>query len=102
MDTIDAQRYPEWNARGFTRPLPGVSLVWLEAARGVLTCGAFDVQALGRFQLAAAKVRRADGRPIGTTDDLLEGAVVELNPPAEALGLRIGMSAREAAAQLSA
>ena len=59
-------------------------------------CGAFDVAALNNFGYPAAKVRPAHGNSIATIEDLLQGIVREVNPAAEKLGLKVGISGRDA------
>lgn len=59
-------------------------------------CGAFDLAALNNFGYPAAKVRSAKGGSIATGEDLLQGIVKEVNPAAEKLGLRVGLTGREA------
>jgi uncharacterized protein YunC (DUF1805 family) len=63
---------------------------------GMVGCGAFDVAALNNFGYPAAKVRPAQGGSIASIDDLLRGIVKEVNPAAEKLGLKVGISGREA------
>lgn len=84
------------SAQGFVAPLGPVSLVWAVAAHGFIGCGAFDVMALDRFGLAAARVRGVEGRPIASVADLLEGEVREANAAAVQRGVRVGMRGREA------
>ncbi len=59
-------------------------------------CGAFGVATLNSFCYPAAKVRPAQGNSIATIDDLLQGIVKEVNPAGERLGLKIGLTGREA------
>jgi uncharacterized protein YunC (DUF1805 family) len=58
--------------------------------------GAFDVAALNNFGYPAAKVRPSQGSSIATIEDLLQGIVKEVNPNAETLGLKVGLTGREA------
>jgi uncharacterized protein YunC (DUF1805 family) len=86
---------------GYVVPLGPVNLVWVIGAKGMVGCGAFDVQALEKFGYAAARVRSKTGTSIATLDDLLSGIIVEANPSAERYGVRAGMSGREALDLLS-
>ena len=63
---------------------------------GMVGCGAFDVAALNNFGYPAAKVRPAHGSSIATIEDLLQGIVKEVNLNAEKLGLKVGLTGREA------
>jgi uncharacterized protein YunC (DUF1805 family) len=83
-------------ADGYVIPLGPVSLVSVVTDIGMVGCGAFDVAALNNFNYPAAKVRPAQGRSIATIEDLLQGIVKEVNPAAEKLGLKVGLTGREA------
>ena len=86
----------EKKARGYVIPLGPVNLVNAVTDRGMVGCGAFDVMALNNFGYPAARVRPSKGSSISTIKDLLEGIVKEANPAAEKLGVRIGMTGRQA------
>jgi uncharacterized protein YunC (DUF1805 family) len=83
-------------ADGYVIPLGPVSLVNVVTDMGMVGCGAFDVETLNRFNYPAAKVRPAQGSSIATIEDLLQGIVKEVNPAAEKLGLKIGITGKEA------
>ncbi len=83
-------------ADGYVIPLGPVNLVNVVTDVGMVGCGAFDVIALNNFGYPAAKVRPSQGSSIATIDDLLDGIVKEVNPAAEKLGLKVGITGREA------
>ncbi len=83
-------------ADGYVIALGPVNLVNVVTDVGMVGCGAFDVAALNNFCYPAAKVRPAQGNSIATIDDLLQGIVKEVNPAAEKLGLKVGLTGREA------
>jgi uncharacterized protein YunC (DUF1805 family) len=83
-------------ADGYVIPLGKVNLVNVVTDVGMVGCGAFDVAALNNFGYPAAKVRPTEGSSIATIDDLLQGIIKEVNPAAEKLGLKVGISGREA------
>lgn len=83
-------------ARGYVIPAGPVSLVHVIAAKGMVGCGAFDVQALEAFLYPAAKVRPVTGPCIASVEDLLKGIVRETNPSAERMGVKVGMTGRTA------
>ncbi|MCX6672829.1 MAG: YunC family protein [Methanothrix sp.] len=83
-------------ADGYVIALGPVNLVNVVTDVGMVGCGAFDVAALNNFGYPAAKVRPAKGSSIATIDDLLQGIVKEVNPAAEKLGLKVGLTGREA------
>ncbi len=86
----------EKQADGYVIPLGPVSLVNVVTDVGMVGCGAFDVSALNNFGYPAAKVRAAEGSSIATIEDLLQGIIKEVNPAAEKLGLKVGITGREA------
>ena len=83
-------------ADGYVIPLGPVNLVNVVTDIGMVGCGAFDVAALNNFGYPAAKVRPSQGSSIATIEDLLQGIVKEVNPNAETLGLKVGLTGREA------
>ena len=83
-------------AEGYVIPLGPVNLVNVVTDVGMVGCGAFDVAALDKFNYPAARVKSAKGGSITTLDDLLAGIVKEANAVASKLGVKVGMSGREA------
>lgn len=80
---------------GITVELPGTRLVVLATRSGYLMCGALDV-ALLSTRLAERRI--VAGRTLGvrTYEDLLERPLESVTPEAGRLGLRPGMTGREA------
>jgi uncharacterized protein YunC (DUF1805 family) len=95
MDHVKVQLSKK-QGNGYVIPLGPVNLVSVVTDIGMVGCGAFDVVALNNFGYPAAKVRGAEGRSISTLDDLLGSTVREVNPAAEKLGLRVGITGKEA------
>jgi len=91
---------PGKTARGFVYPLGPANLVAVVTDAGMVGCGAFDVAALEKFNYPAARVRPSRGDSIATIDDLLEGIVKDANGPAQARGVKVGMTGREALGKL--
>jgi len=83
-------------ADGYVIPLGPVNLVSVVTDIGMVGCGAFDVEALNKFGYPAARVKSSTGGSIATIDDLLAGIVKDANSAAIKLGVKIGMSGREA------
>lgn len=88
-------------AQGYVVELGAVNLVFAVARHGTLACGAIDVAVLDKFNYAAARVRREDGRPVATLDDLLGAVIREANESAVARGVSAGMGGREALERLA-
>jgi uncharacterized protein YunC (DUF1805 family) len=83
-------------ADGYVIPLGSFNLVAVATDIGMVGCGAFDVAALDGFGYPAARVRATRGSSIATIDDLLVGEVKDANAAASNLGVKVGMSGREA------
>lgn len=86
----------EKEADGYVIPLGGIKLVSVVTDMGMVGCGAFDLMALNNFSYPAAKVKPSQGTSISSIDDLMQGIVKEVNPAAERLGLKAGITGREA------
>ncbi|HOP66106.1 MAG TPA: YunC family protein [Methanoregulaceae archaeon] len=86
---------------GYIIPLGPVNLVCIVTSKGLVGCGAFDVAALATFDYPAARVRPTRSASIETIDDLLDGTIREANKNAEDLGVKTGMSGKEALDLLS-
>ncbi len=83
-------------ADGYVVPFRNVKIVCVITDVGMVGCGAFDVVALDSFACPAARVKSSTGHPIATVDDLLDGTVKEANAEASKLGIKVGMTGREA------
>ncbi|MDD1662677.1 MAG: YunC family protein [Methanomicrobiales archaeon] len=91
---------PGKSARGFVYPLGPANLVAVVTDAGLVGCGAFDVVALEKFNFPAARVRPSKGDSIATIEDLLDGIVKDANAPAQARGVKVGMTGKEALGKL--
>jgi uncharacterized protein YunC (DUF1805 family) len=83
-------------ADGYVIPLGPVNLVSVVTDMGMVGCGAFDVAALDHFGYPAARVKATRGTSVATIDDLLVAEVKDANAAAIKLGVKVGMSGREA------
>ncbi|MDD5647407.1 MAG: YunC family protein [Dehalococcoidia bacterium] len=83
-------------ADGYVIPFRNVKIVCVITDVGMVGCGAFDVAALDSFACPAARVKSSTGNPIATVEDLLQGTVKEANAEAGKLGIKVGMTGREA------
>jgi uncharacterized protein YunC (DUF1805 family) len=83
-------------ANGYVIPLGPFNLVAVVTDKGMLSCGAFDVIAMDRHGYPAARVKSAKGDLIASIDDLMAGTVKDANAAAIKLGIKMGMSVKEA------
>lgn len=79
-------------ADAYIIPLGRVNLVAVVSNGGMVGCGAFNIGALDRFACPAATVKS----PIVTAEDVLNGEVNAVNKTAEGIGVKPGMSGKEA------
>jgi len=83
-------------ADGYVIPLKKVNIVCVITDVGMAGCGAFDVMILDNYEYPAVKMKSSTANPIATVDDLLAGTVKEVNNTAAKLGIKVGMTGREA------
>ncbi len=86
---------------GYVIPIGPVSLVFASAEHGLVGCGAIDVIALEKFQIPAAKVRPVSTPSVSSIAELLSGEIVVVNQYAQAAGITLGMSGKDALLRLS-
>ena len=82
-------------ANGYVIALGPINLVSIITDIGMVACGAYDVAALDKFSIPAAKCSSPKG-PIANIDDLLNAQVKEANASAINLGIKTGMTGKEA------
>jgi uncharacterized protein YunC (DUF1805 family) len=78
-------------AAGYVVDLPGAPLVAAKTAKGFVMCGFLDIRSANKFGVPAAVVRG-----VKTVEELLSKPVSDVSLAAESLGVRPGMSGREA------
>ena len=69
---------------------------------GLVGCGIYDVKTAAEFGQAVAIARGTPQHPLVEPEDLFEARIVEATPQALALGVRVGMTGREAVEKLLA
>jgi uncharacterized protein YunC (DUF1805 family) len=77
---------------------------WLfvvDAPKGSIVCGSFDIAALNGFGLPAAQIVPAPGNPAYNVSQFLERRITHVNALAAAAGVKVGMSVQEAAEAMS-
>ena len=72
---------------------------WLfvvDAPKGSIVCGSFDVDALNKFGLPAAQMIPPPDNPAKTIEEFLERNITRVNTLVSKLGVKPGMSIKEA------
>jgi uncharacterized protein YunC (DUF1805 family) len=107
---------PEALPRTISRPIPfqnglalGISNRWRQGQyctilteAGMVGCGIYDLKTAAEFGQAVAIARGTPQNPLVEPEDLLNAKIVEATPQAQKLGIRIGMTGREAVEMLLA
>ncbi len=63
---------------------------------GLVGCGIYDVKTAAEFGQAVAIARGTPQKPLVNPEDLFDALIVEATPQALALGVRVGMTGRDA------
>ena len=63
---------------------------------GIVGCGIYDLKTAAEFGQAIAIAKGTPAKPLVEPEDLFEAKIVGVTPQAESLGIRPGMSGREA------
>jgi uncharacterized protein YunC (DUF1805 family) len=87
---------PNGTAIGASYAWPGGQYCAIHTSRGVVGCGIYDVDSASEFGMAFAVARGTPEIPLREPEDLLPAKIVALSKPAEALGIRVGMTGAEA------
>src|SRR3954451_5982989 len=69
---------------------------------GLVGCGIYDCKTAAEFGQAVAIARGTPQKPLTEPEDLFDARIVEATPQAQALGIRVGMTGREAVERLLA
>jgi uncharacterized protein YunC (DUF1805 family) len=63
---------------------------------GIVGCGIYDLETAAEFSLAIAICKGTPARPLVDPEDLFESKIVGATPQAEAMGIRKGITGKEA------
>jgi uncharacterized protein YunC (DUF1805 family) len=77
---------------------------WLfvvDAPKGSIVCGSFDIAALNGFGLAAAQIVPEPGKPAYKVGEFVERKITHVNELAAKAGVKVGMSVKQAVELLS-
>lgn len=69
---------------------------------GIVGCGIYDLKTAAEFGQAIAIAKGTPAKPLVEPEDLFEAKIVGVTPQAEALGIRPGMTGREAVERMLA
>jgi len=63
---------------------------------GIVGCGIYDLKTAAEFDLAIAICKGTPAKPLVDPEDLFDSKIVGATPKAEAMGIRTGITGREA------
>jgi len=92
---------PNGPVEGVQTKWPGFNILIVTGSKGFLACPAIDVDACGRYNVAAAIVESTPDNPIGTLERFGNRKVTKANENARALGITEGMDVTEAFALIA-
>src|SRR5687767_2479652 len=69
---------------------------------GIVGCGIYDLKTPAEFGQAIAIAKGTPAKPLTEPEDLFDAKIVGVTPQAEALGIRPGMTGREAVEKMLA
>lgn len=88
---IDAKNFEAWRI-----PTESATILLIKATHGFIGCGYFDIATANKLQEHVCIVTG-----VKTFDDMLEAEIIKCSDSAEAIGIRVGMSGRDALLRLS-
>lgn len=74
----------------------------IQTAAGIVGCGIYDLHTPAEFGQAIAIAKGTPAQPLSEPEDLLDARIVGCTPKAESLGIRPGMTGREAVEKMLA
>jgi uncharacterized protein YunC (DUF1805 family) len=90
------------DAIGTSYQWPGGQYCAIHTSKGLVGCGIYDIRAANEFSLAVAIARGTPAKPLRDPEDLFGAKIFEVSQAAEKLGVRIGMTGKEAVETLLA
>lgn len=95
-------RFAGGTAIGLAQRWVGGQCCAIQTAAGIVGCGIYDLHTPAEFGQAIAIARGTPAQPLAEPEDLLEAKIVGCTPRAESLGIRPGMTGREAVERMLA
>ncbi|MGD9721849.1 MAG: DUF1805 domain-containing protein [Pirellulales bacterium] len=81
---------------------PGGQYCAIHTNHGLVGCGIYDIRSANEFNLAVAIARGTPAVPLCEPEDLFAARILEVSQAAEKLGVKVGMTGREAVEKLLA
>ncbi len=75
---------------------PGGQYCAIHTLRGLVGCGIYDIRSADEFSLAVAIARGTPAEPLCEPEDLFDAEILEVSRVARKLGVKVGMTGREA------
>ena len=95
-------QFPSGAAIGLAQKWTGGQCCAIQTAAGIVGCGIYDLHTPAEFGQAIAIARGTPANPLTEPEDLLEAKIVGCTPKAEALGIHLGMTGRQAVEKMLA
>ena len=89
-------RFKNGNAIGISNRWEKGQYCSILTEAGIVGCGIYDLKTAAEFSLAIAICKGTIAKPLVEPEDLYESKIVGATPAAEALGIRTGITGREA------
>ncbi len=83
-------------AIGSTYQWPGGQYCAIHTANGLVGCGIYDIRSANEFNLVVAIARGTPAKPLREPEDLFNAKILEVSQAAEKIGVKPGMTGREA------
>jgi len=87
-------------AVGATYQWNGGQYCAIHTVNGIVGCGIYDIRSANEFNLVVAIARGTPAKPLREPEDLFDSPIREVSQAAEKLGVKPGMSGREAVEKL--
>jgi uncharacterized protein YunC (DUF1805 family) len=88
--------FPSGEAIGTSYQWPGGQYCAIHTTRGLVGCGIYDIRSANEFDLAVAIARGTPKNPLREPEDLFDAKILEVSNAAERLGVKVGMTGRQA------
>ncbi len=94
--TQRAMRFDNGEALGISNRWEGGQYCTILTRAGLVGCGIYDCATAAHFNQAVAICRGTPAKPLVEPEDLLESKIVDATPQAQALGIAVGMTGKQA------